>query len=62
MDHVPEIVVIGTQESYPDRGSWEVTLQETLGPSHVLYHSSALGTIHLAVFFAQRSYLVLFCG
>ncbi|XP_014276357.1 inositol polyphosphate 5-phosphatase E [Halyomorpha halys] len=60
MDHVPEIVVIGTQESYPDRGSWEITLQETLGPSHVLYHSSALGTIHLAVFL--RRDLIWFCS
>ncbi|TMW43481.1 hypothetical protein DOY81_011437, partial [Sarcophaga bullata] len=32
VEHVPDIVAIGTQESSPDRFEWEVTIQETLGP------------------------------
>ncbi|XP_044253459.1 inositol polyphosphate 5-phosphatase E isoform X2 [Tribolium madens] len=48
--HVPDILVFGTQESCSERFEWEVCLQETLGPSHILYHSISLGTLHLAVF------------
>uniref|UniRef100_A0A0A9YTE5 phosphoinositide 5-phosphatase n=2 Tax=Lygus hesperus TaxID=30085 RepID=A0A0A9YTE5_LYGHE len=48
--HVPDIVVVGTQESYPEKGQWEITLQETLGPSHVLFQSSTFGTLHLVIF------------
>lgn len=44
------MVVIGTQETNGERDEWEVGLQETLGPGHVLFHSVELGTIHLAVF------------
>ena len=28
----------------------QVRLQDTLGPSHVLFHSASLGTLHLTVF------------
>ncbi len=38
------------QESFPERLEWESRLQDTLGPSHVLFHSAALGTLHQAVF------------
>lgn len=41
--HVPDILVFGTQESCSERFEWEVCLQETLGPSHILYHSVSLG-------------------
>ncbi|XP_014255150.1 inositol polyphosphate 5-phosphatase E isoform X2 [Cimex lectularius] len=58
--HVPDIVVVGTQESYPEKGQWEVTLQETLGPSHVLFHSSSFGTLHIAIFL--RRDLIWFCS
>ncbi|XP_071443267.1 inositol polyphosphate 5-phosphatase E [Hetaerina americana] len=60
LEHVPDIVAIGTQESYPERFEWEVSLQETIGPSHVLLHSTSLGTLHLAVF--VRRDLLWFCS
>lgn len=60
IEHLPDLVVIGTQESCSDKFEWEVTLQETLGPSHVLFHSASLGTLHLAVFI--RRDLIWFCS
>ncbi|XP_046403699.1 uncharacterized protein LOC124169212 isoform X2 [Ischnura elegans] len=60
LENVPDIVTIGTQESYPERFEWEVSLQETIGPSHVLLHSHSLGTLHLAVF--VRRDLLWFCS
>ncbi|XP_017844552.2 LOW QUALITY PROTEIN: inositol polyphosphate 5-phosphatase E [Drosophila busckii] len=60
VEHVPDIVVVGTQESSPDRFEWEVTLQETLGPSHVLFHSTTLGTLHLAIY--MRRDLIWYCS
>lgn len=54
MEHVPDIIALGTQESTSDRYEWEVILQETLGPSHVLLHSAYLGTLHLAVWFRKK--------
>lgn len=41
--HVPDIFAIGTQESYSERTEWEITIQEVLGPSHLLLHSYYLG-------------------
>ncbi|XP_018324619.1 inositol polyphosphate 5-phosphatase E isoform X2 [Agrilus planipennis] len=60
LEHVPDILVFGTQETTPERFEWEVSLQETLGPSHVLYHSTSLGTIHLAIFL--RRDLIWYCS
>ena len=60
LDHLPDILSIGTQESYPERFQWEVSVQETLGPSHVLFHSAALGTLHLAIY--MRRDLLWFCS
>jgi hypothetical protein len=60
IEHLPDIAVIGTQESCSDKFEWEVTLQETLGPSHVLFHSASLGTLHLAVFI--RRDLIWYCS
>ena len=60
IEHLPDIAVIGTQESCSDKFEWEVTLQETLGPSHVLLHSASLGTLHLAVFI--RRDLIWYCS
>ena len=48
--YVPDLLVIGTQETFPEKTEWEIRLQDTLGPSHVLYHSSSLGTLHLSIF------------
>lgn len=50
MEHVPDILVVGTQESCSEKFEWEVTLQETLGPTHILFHSTSLGTLHMSIF------------
>lgn len=50
MEHVPDILSFGTQESTSERFEWEASLQETIGPSHLLFHSISLGTLHLATF------------
>ncbi|KAG5879224.1 hypothetical protein JTB14_026720 [Gonioctena quinquepunctata] len=50
MEHVPDILVFGTQESSSEKFEWEVSLQETIGPSHLLFHSASLGTLHLSTF------------
>ncbi|CRL06663.1 CLUMA_CG019456, isoform A [Clunio marinus] len=60
LEHLPDLVVIGSQEACSDKFEWEVTLQETLGPSHVLFHSVSLGTLHLAVFI--RRDLIWYCS
>ncbi|XP_049292975.1 inositol polyphosphate 5-phosphatase E [Anopheles funestus] len=60
LEHVPDIIVFGTQESCSERFEWEVTLQETLGPTHILLHSTSLGTLHLAAFI--RRDLIWFCS
>jgi inositol polyphosphate 5-phosphatase INPP5E len=60
IDHVPDIIAFGTQESCSERFEWEVNLQETLGPSHILLHSAVLGTLHLAIFI--RRDLIWFCS
>jgi inositol polyphosphate 5-phosphatase INPP5E len=60
LEHVPDIIVVGTQESYPERTEWEVQIQETLGPSHVLFHSAVFGVLHICVFI--RRDLIWFCS
>lgn len=60
IETVPDLLVIGTQESCSERNEWEAALQETLGPSHVLLTSSYLGTLHLALFL--RRDLIWFCS
>ncbi|XP_067646782.1 inositol polyphosphate 5-phosphatase E isoform X2 [Eurosta solidaginis] len=60
VEHVPDVVAMGTQESSPDRFEWEVTIQETLGPTHVLFHSTNLGTLHLAIY--MRRDLIWYCS
>ncbi|XP_071564426.1 inositol polyphosphate 5-phosphatase E isoform X3 [Temnothorax nylanderi] len=60
IETVPDLLVIGTQESCSERNEWEAALQETLGPSHVLLTSSNLGTLHLALFI--RRDLIWFCS
>ncbi|XP_078475196.1 uncharacterized protein LOC144736522 [Lampetra planeri] len=52
--------VVGVQEAAPDRREWEVRLQETLGPSHVLLYSAVHGVLHLAVLL--RRDLIWFCS
>ncbi|XP_076297687.1 inositol-3-phosphate synthase isoform X1 [Lasioglossum baleicum] len=60
IETVPDLLVIGTQESCSERNEWEAALQETLGPSHVLLFSTGLGTLHLALFL--RRDLIWFCS
>jgi phosphatidylinositol-bisphosphatase len=60
IEFVPDLLVIGTQECMGETKEWEARLQDTLGPSHVLYHSHGLGTLHLAIFL--RRDLVWFCS
>jgi len=57
---VPDLLVVGTQETFPEKNEWEVRLQDTLGPSHVLFHSASLGTLHLTVFI--RRDLIWYCS
>uniref|UniRef100_A0A8D8YH78 72 kDa inositol polyphosphate 5-phosphatase n=1 Tax=Cacopsylla melanoneura TaxID=428564 RepID=A0A8D8YH78_9HEMI len=60
LSYLPDMVVIGTQESYPEREDWEVSIQMTLGHSFVMLESKTLGTLHLAVY--VRRHLIWFCS
>ncbi|XP_040572096.1 inositol polyphosphate 5-phosphatase E [Lepeophtheirus salmonis] len=60
IEYVPDILVIGTQETFAERTEWEIRLQDTLGPSHVLFTSHYLGTLHLTIFI--RRDLIWFCS
>ncbi|KAK4873733.1 hypothetical protein RN001_013093 [Aquatica leii] len=60
LKHIPDILVFGTQESWSEKFEWEVCLQETLGPTHILFHSTSLGTLHLAIF--MRRDLIWYCS
>ncbi|XP_059477647.1 inositol polyphosphate 5-phosphatase E [Neocloeon triangulifer] len=60
LEHVPDIMVVGTQESFPEKNEWEVQIQETLGPSHVLFHSAVFGVLHICIF--MRRDLIWFCS
>ena len=60
IEFVPDLLVIGTQECMGETKEWEIRLQDTLGPSHVLFHSHGLGTLHLAIFL--RRDLIWFCS
>lgn len=61
--YVPDLYAIGVQEASGTSSSqikeWEVKLQTTLGPNHVLLHSCSLGVLHLAIFL--RRDLIWFC-
>ncbi|GBM77311.1 Inositol polyphosphate 5-phosphatase E [Araneus ventricosus] len=57
---LPDIYAIGVQESMQSRLEWEVLLQTTLGPSHVLFTSTSLGVLHLCIFL--RRDLIWFCS
>lgn len=55
-----DIYAVGTQENNYIKKDWEVQLQATLGPTHVLFHSSSHGSLHLAIFI--RRDLIWFCS
>ncbi|KAL5250458.1 hypothetical protein ACHWQZ_G016251 [Mnemiopsis leidyi] len=48
-EYLQDMYVIGTQECTPHKREWEVTVQATLGPTHVLVRSESLGDIHLII-------------
>jgi hypothetical protein len=66
--NVPDVYAIGVQEgpfssgagSQADQRVWELQLQTTVGPSHVLLHSASYGVLHLCVF--VRRDLIWFCS
>lgn len=57
---VPELYVVGTQETTGQLREWEVLLQQTLGPSHLLLSSVSLGELSLILFL--RRDLLWFCS
>lgn len=58
--YLPDIYAISTQESLVDKREWEVKIQTTIGPSHVLFHSAVIGVLYLMIF--MRRDLVWFCS
>ncbi|XP_052790393.1 uncharacterized protein LOC128224553 [Mya arenaria] len=58
-EYMQDIYAIGTQENAMSKKEWEILLQETIGPTHVLFHSASHGALHLAVFI--RRDLIWFC-
>lgn len=62
--YMPDIYAIGIQEAFSSQTDylkgWEIELQTTLGPNHVLLHSSSLGVLHLSLF--VRRDLIWFCS
>ena len=50
----PDIVAFGTQETAAETSEWNTLLQAALGPSHVLFHSAALGMLYLSVFIKRE--------
>ncbi|XP_054169243.1 inositol polyphosphate 5-phosphatase E-like [Oppia nitens] len=58
---VPDLYAIGIQEG-PDKrqiNEFQIQIQATVGASHVLFHSSTLGVLHLLIFI--RRDLIWFC-
>ena len=50
--YVADILAFGIQEA-PQGNSikeWEIELQKTIGPTHVLYHTTTHGALHLCIF------------
>lgn len=59
-DYVQDIYAFGTQENDMNKKEWEIKIQETIGPSHVMFQSVSLGSLHLVVFI--RRDLIWFCS
>lgn len=60
LKQIPDVYAVGTQENVLSKQDWEVAMQEVIGLSHVLLHSTALGTLHLAIFIRRE--LIWFCS
>lgn len=50
VENLPDIYVITVQENSFDKWEWSVKLQETLGPSHVLFCAQEHGSLLIDVF------------
>ena len=50
----PDIVAFGTQETAAETSEWNTLLQAALGPSHVLFHSAAIGMLYQSVFIKRE--------
>ncbi|KAI8518371.1 inositol polyphosphate 5-phosphatase [Branchiostoma belcheri] len=59
-EYVQDMYIMGFQEGTPTRREWEIRMQETLGPTHVLFYSGTYGVLHLCVFI--RRDLIWFCS
>ncbi|GFR83225.1 72 kDa inositol polyphosphate 5-phosphatase [Elysia marginata] len=59
-DYIQDIYAFGTQENDMNKKEWEIKIQETIGPSHVMFQSVSLGSLHLVVFI--RRDLIWFCS
>ncbi|RWS08352.1 72 kDa inositol polyphosphate 5-phosphatase-like protein [Dinothrombium tinctorium] len=61
VEYVPDLYAVGVQESanINDR-QWEIEIQRTIGPSHVLLHSCSLGVLNLDIYI--RRDLIWFCS
>lgn len=64
LEYMPDIYAVGIQEAFSYQSDylreWEIELQTTLGPNHVLLHSCSLGVLHLCIFI--RRDLIWFCS
>ncbi|CAD5124368.1 DgyrCDS12660 [Dimorphilus gyrociliatus] len=60
LEHVPDVFVISCQECEFDRFSWEVALQEALGPGFVLYHTAVFGSLYTLIFLKRQ--LTWYCS
>lgn len=56
--NVPDILAIGIQEAMPEKTEWEICIQEALGPSHILFHSTSLGKSDVMNIFYVKSFLI----
>eukprot|EP00117_Sycon_ciliatum_P035229 scpid27559/ scgid26752/ 72 kDa inositol polyphosphate 5-phosphatase; 5-phosphatase that induces arborization; Phosphatidylinositol 4,5-bisphosphate 5-phosphatase; Phosphatidylinositol polyphosphate 5-phosphatase type IV len=54
MEEIQDVVVLGSQESPAARKAWEIKIQETLGPSHILLRTVSLGVLYLIVFIRRE--------
>ncbi len=51
IEYISDLLAFGIQEAPPGHfiKEWEIDLQKTIGPSHVLLHSTTHGALHLCI-------------
>lgn len=54
--YVPDLLVVGVQEAPQGNylKEWEIELQKTIGPTHVLLHSTTHGALHMALYLKKE--------